>query len=86
MTNKPDTKRQVAIFEKDGVYSAIGIYSCEGHLHAVCNFDPRHLPENQFHRASLETRSAAFERFHESVAVTRDRGWSVIYNGQVNHG
>ena len=86
MTNKPDTKRQVAIFEKNGIYSAIGIYSCEGHLHAVCNYDPRATPDKQFYRSSLETRSEAFEYFHGSVAVTRDRGWSVVYNGLVNVG
>lgn len=86
MSNKPDTKRQVAIFEKDGIYSAIGIFSLEGQLHAVCNFDPRQRPENQFYRASLETRTAAFDRFHASVAQTRDRGWSVIYNGPANVG
>mgnify|MGYP000603117947 CR=1 FL=1 len=86
MSTKPDIKRQVAIFEKDGIYSAIGIYSCEGHLHAVCNFAPRQRPENQFYRASLETRELAFERFHESVAQTRDRGWSVVYNAAPNFG
>lgn len=86
MTNKPDVKRQVAIFKKGGIYSAIGIYSCEGHLHAVCNYDPRPEPQYQFYRVSLETRALAFERFHENIAVTRDRGWSVVYNGQVNYG
>lgn len=86
MSNTPDIKRQVAIFEKDGVYSAIGIYSCEGHLHNVSNFDPRQRQENQFYRASLETRQLAFELFHQNVALTRDRGWSVVYNNGVNSG
>lgn len=84
--SKPDIKRQVAILYKDGIYAAIGIYSCEGHLHAVANFDPRPEPQFQFYRVSLETRAAAFERFHENIAITRDRGWQVIHNATPNYG
>jgi len=86
MSTKPDIKRQVAIFEKDCIYSAIGIYSWEGHLHAVCNYDPRQNAENQFYRSSLETRLAAVKHFQENVALTRDRGWQLTYNGPVNFG
>lgn len=83
---KPNLKRRVAILFKNGIYGSLGVYSLEGHLHAVCNYDPRQTPDRQFYRASLETRSQAFERFDESVAASHGRGWTVIYNGEVNQG
>lgn len=79
-------KHRVAILEKGGVFAAIGLYSYADQLHAVCNFDPRADAAQRFHRASFETRTEAIATFNESVAVTRDRKWTVVYNGEPNVG
>lgn len=86
MTNKPDVFKQTAILEKGGVFAAIGIYSCAGHLHAVSNFDPRVAEPSQFHRRSFETRTAALAAYNENIAISRDRHWTVIYNNHPNFG
>lgn len=77
--------RRVALFEKDGIAAAIGLYSCIDHVHAVCNFDPRAVPDKQFYRRAFETRELALAEFNECVALTRDRGWTVIFNGVPNN-
>lgn len=83
---KPQIIRCTAILEKGGITAAIGIYSCTDHLHAVANFEPRAAADNQVYRRSFETRTKAVREFNQALAVSRDRGWTVIYNGEPNFG
>ncbi len=86
MTNKPQIIHVTAILEKGGITAAICIYSCVDHPHAVANFEPRAAADNQVYRRSFETRPQAVREFNQVIAVSRDRGWTVIYNGEPNFG
>ena len=73
---------RTAILEKDGVMATIGVFSAIGHtLNAVTSYDPRCPNGKQLYRNSFETRHAAINAFNDNVATSRDRGWTVIYNG-----
>lgn len=84
--SKTDIYSRTAILEKDGVFAAIGIY-CSPliDINAVANFDPR-AHNNHVHRRSFETRSAAIAAYDENIAISRERGWTIIYNGARNSG
>lgn len=88
MLNPIDVKHTVAIFEKDGMFAAIGLYSANvgDGLHAVCSYDPRCTPTKSIYRNAFENRQLATNSFNENVAVTRDRGWTVVFNGKPNVG
>lgn len=86
MPKKPQVIRCTAILEKAGITAAMGLYSCDGHLHLVANFEPRAASDNQIYRRSFETRKQALTEFNQAIAISRDRGWTIIYNAEPNFG
>lgn len=72
-------RQQVAIVEKDGIFACLSLGITATH-NVVGNYDPRSKDNPNFYR-SFETVAHAESAFNENLATTRDRGWTVIYNG-----
>lgn len=86
MTNKPQIIRCTAILEKGGITAVIGLYSGTGRVHTTANFEPRAAADNQVYHRAWRNRTKAVREFNQALAVSRDRGWTVIYNGETNFG
>lgn len=81
---------RVAILTKADAVAAIAVdtnVTTENHglVHLTSSFDSRCGQKPHFHQTHPDPASAR-ESFKESVAVSRDRGWTVAYHGERNNG
>lgn len=74
--------RVVTIVEKDGVFGLISLDRRKD-TNFLTNYDSR--TRSSF-AESIANATEATERFHEAVAVSRDRAWSVVWTGEPNYG
>lgn len=85
----PEKYTRIAILEKQGIFGVIAgdfnVPNGERTLHMTANFDPR-CPGNHVFRVGHATAADGLRHFEESVAVSRDRGWTVKYYGVRNYG
>lgn len=85
----PSRYTRIAILAKQGLFAVIAgdfdVPNGDQPIHLTANFDPR-SPEKPVFRSSHPTAADGRRYFEESVAVSRDRGWSVRYYGVRNYG
>lgn len=70
---------RVAILQKGNIFAAISLFIGR-ELYALARHDPRTSPLNTY--SSHTSAESARNAFHSSVANSRDRGWTVLYNGR----
>lgn len=84
MSNTPaKVDRRVAILVKENLFGIVGIWA-NGTHNEVASYDPRCNPS--VFQKHFNTRQDADFAFNDHVAISRDRGWNVVYNGQRNSG
>jgi len=62
----------------------IGVKSGDSLVHCVGSGDPRCVPFN--HLRGFETPTEARTAFNEAIALSRDRGWSIVHVSTRNFG
>lgn len=74
----------ITILEKNGVFASIGVITnATGGM--MTSRDPRNT-NPPFYRETSSNPQVALNRFAESVKVSIERGWQLVYSGQRLHG
>jgi len=76
-------RQQIAIVHKDRIFACLSL-AITADRNIVGNCDPRSA--NPHFYTAFETPALAEAAFTENVAITRERGWTVVYNGPPLHG
>lgn len=72
-----------ALFQKDEMYGVVGLLSSDdGSRFAVTLWDTRMSRPGV---VPVDNYKIAYDAFHQTMANTRDNGWTVIYYGRPNY-